>query len=63
MLLGEDFAPYNKLFQKHYQSITKKEVYSVIKKYFKKENMSVCLLGAGIPSLETIKRVTERFLG
>lgn len=63
MLLGEDFASFDKLFQKHYHPITKKEVYSVIKKYFKKENMSVCLLGAGIPSLETIKKVTERFLG
>lgn len=63
MLYGEEFTSYDKLFQKCYQSISKPEIDSVIKKYFKKENMTVCLLGSGIPSLERIKRATDRFLG
>lgn len=63
LLTGEDFTPYEKIIQKNYLPISKTDVHSIIQKYFKKTNMTVCLLGPGIPSLERIKRTVERFLG
>jgi predicted Zn-dependent peptidase len=63
LLYGENFTPFEKVFEKHYVPITKNDIDSAIKKYFKKANMTVCLLGNNIPSLEIIKRHTERFLG
>ena len=63
ILYGENFTPFHKLYQTHYYSISKRDIDSVIKKYFKKSNMSVCLFGSHIPSLETIKKGIERFFG
>jgi predicted Zn-dependent peptidase len=63
LLYGEQFTPFEKIFETHYKHISKPDIDSIIKKYFKKANMVVCLLASRIPSLEKIKRHTERFLG
>lgn len=63
LLRGENITPFHKLYQTHYDPVSKKDVDSAIKKYFNKSNMTVCLFGNSVPSLETIKNVVERFFG
>jgi predicted Zn-dependent peptidase len=63
LLYKENFTPYDKIFEKHFLHIQKKHIESVIKKYFKKKNMCVCLLGSSLPSLNIIKKECENFIG
>lgn len=54
-------VPYDKIYDTHYASITKECVFEVIEKYFIKDNMSICILGDTIPSLDTIKEGVKIF--
>lgn len=50
-----------KIYEKFIEKITKNDVNDVIKKYFVRENMSVCIVSELLPSLEVIKNVSNQF--
>jgi predicted Zn-dependent peptidase len=52
--------PYIDLYDKCYSSITKKQINQMIHTYFIKENMSVCLLGEHVPTIEKVKEECEK---
>jgi hypothetical protein len=61
MLMDNDnMTPYIDLYDKCYSSITKKQINEMIRKYFIKENMSVCLLGEHVPPIEKVKEECEK---
>lgn len=57
-LLGDSnkIVPYKDLYETFVKNITINDIKRVIKQYFIKENMCVCILSEKLPSLETIKR-------
>jgi predicted Zn-dependent peptidase len=60
-LMGnENQIPYIDLYDKFYSHITKTQVHEIIKKYFIKENMVVCLLGEHVPTIEKVKEECEK---
>jgi predicted Zn-dependent peptidase len=62
-LMGlETIVPYCNLYEKYYASITKNDVNNIIRKYIKKENMVICLLGENVPSLESVKHECEKIV-
>lgn len=62
-LMGiETIVPYCNLYEKYYAPITKNDVDNIIKKYIKKENMVVCLLGENVPSLQSLKNECEKIV-
>jgi len=60
-LMGnDDQISYIDLYEKCYSSITKGQLHEIIKKYLIKENMSVCLLGEHVPTIEKVKEECEK---
>jgi predicted Zn-dependent peptidase len=57
---NENIVSYKNLYDKYYANVTKSQVHDIIKKYFIKENMSVCLLGQHVPSFEKVKEECEK---
>lgn len=53
---------YADIYEKHYKDITKENVNTVIRKYFKPENMSVCIIGEQIPSQSTIEKECSKII-
>lgn len=51
---------YADIFDTFYKDLNKKHINNVITKYFKPENMSVCIVGEKIPSLNAIKYECEK---
>ena len=51
---------YADIFDTFYKDLNKKHINNVITKYFKPENMSFCIVGEKIPSLNTIKYECEK---
>jgi hypothetical protein len=51
---------YVDIFENFYKPLNKTHINNVIKKYFKPETMSVCLVGENIPSLNIIKNECEK---
>jgi predicted Zn-dependent peptidase len=60
---NEQIVPYSKIYDTFYKKITKKDVDTVINKYFKKSNMSVCLVSENLPSFDKIKEQCEKIIG
>lgn len=54
------FISYSDIFETFYKDLKKTHINNVIKKYFKQENMSVCIVGENIPSLTIIKNECEK---
>ena len=54
---NREFSSYHDRYDKYYKNITQKDIHDVIKKYFKRENMTVCLLGKNIPDIKVIRRI------
>jgi zinc protease len=63
LLYDTKFTAYDKLFKQHYSKMKKNEINNIIKKYLKKTNMSVCLLGSYVPSLDILKKECLKFIG
>ena len=63
LLYESEFTPYTKIFEKHYKSIKKVGIDAVIKKYLKKSNMSVCVLGTAVPSLDVLTLHCSEYIG
>uniref|UniRef100_A0A6C0F721 Peptidase M16 N-terminal domain-containing protein n=1 Tax=viral metagenome TaxID=1070528 RepID=A0A6C0F721_9ZZZZ len=51
----EPFYEYTKLYDAHYKNITRKEIDDVARKYFRKDNLSVCLIGGKTPKPNQVK--------
>jgi len=63
MLLYDDGTPivsYHDRYDKHYKSITQKDIHDVIKKYLIKQNMTVCILGSNNPGLKVVKEICDK---
>ena len=60
LMENDNMTPYIDLYDKCYSSITKTQVNEILKKYFIKENMSVCLLGEHVPPIEKVKEECEK---
>jgi len=52
---GEETISYTKIYDKFYKKCTVSDINNLIKKYFFKSNMCVCLVGEKLPSLKIIK--------
>lgn len=63
LLYKSDFTSYNKIYSTHYHSIKKENVDAIIRKYFKKTNMSCCLFGSNVPSLSVFEKECNKFIG
>jgi serine kinase of HPr protein (carbohydrate metabolism regulator) len=59
---SEKIVPYSKIYDTFYKNITKKDIETVIKKYFKKTNMNVCIVSENLPSLDKIKEQCEKII-
>lgn len=55
----ESFYEYAKLYETHYKNITRKDVDDVARKYFRKDNLSVCLIGGKTPKLNKVQAVIK----
>lgn len=53
---------YSDIYDTYYKDITKEIVNAVIRKYFKPENMSVCIVGEQIPSQSTIENECSKII-
>ena len=60
LMINDSQTPYINLYEKIYSSITKTQVNDIVCKYFIKENMSVCLLGEHVPTIEQVKEECEK---
>ena len=49
--------PYSKLYDVYFKNVTRAQVISAILQYFRRTNMSVCLLSEKLPSLERVQNV------
>jgi predicted Zn-dependent peptidase len=49
--------PYSKLYDVYFKNVTRAQVLSAIRQYFRRTNMSVCLLSEKLPSLERVQNV------
>jgi predicted Zn-dependent peptidase len=56
----QPIVPYSKIYETYYANITKEEVNRVIKKYFMREFMNVCLVGEHLPSQSSVEKIAER---
>ena len=57
---NENIVCYKNLYDKFYANVTKTQLHEMIKKYFIKENISVCLLGEHVPTIEKVKEECEK---
>jgi predicted Zn-dependent peptidase len=53
---------FSDIYETHYKDITKQNINEVIRKYFKPENMSVCIIGEQIPSQSTIEKECSKII-
>ena len=49
--------PYSNLYDVCFKDITRAQVLSAIRQYFRRTNMSMCLLSEKLPSLERVQKV------
>jgi predicted Zn-dependent peptidase len=57
-----DITSYHDRYAKYYKNITQKDIHDVIKKYFTRQNMTVCLLGKNIPDVKVIRRTCNTII-
>jgi predicted Zn-dependent peptidase len=57
---GEEMISYTQLYDKFYKKYTVDDINLLIKSYFLKSNMCVCLVGENLPSLKNIKSQCEK---
>ena len=54
---SEPLCPYSKIYDTYYKDITKAELDEVARKYLRKDNMTLCMIGEHIPKLGVVKSV------
>jgi predicted Zn-dependent peptidase len=57
-----EYVPYKNVYDAYYKTITREQIHSIIRKYFKKENMTVFIAGQYTPSLATIQKECEKIV-
>lgn len=57
---NKKIIPYSHIFEEKYKNITKKQIDDVIKKYFKKQNMTFCFIGEKLNDMEILKQECEK---
>ena len=62
LMCVEKVVKYKDLYDEYYEKMNVDEVNKVLRKYLKKENMSVCIFGENVPSLQSVKKECENFL-
>ena len=55
-------VPYDQIYDTFYKTITKDDIMRIIRTYFIKDRLSICILGEHIPSLPSIKKSMDRFI-
>jgi predicted Zn-dependent peptidase len=63
LILYDDGTPitsYHDRYIRFYKDITQKNINDVIKKYFIKSNMTLCILGEHIPTLKSVKSICDK---
>ena len=58
----DSVIPYQDLYKTYIEPITLKDVNDVIRHYFKKSAMFICLVGSSLPSMKSIERECEKFI-
>ena len=53
---------YSDIYETYFKNITKENINTVIRKYFKPENMSVCIVGEQIPSQRVIENECSKII-
>lgn len=62
-LLGkEKIVPYLEIYKDCYENISCQDINNIIKKYMRRELMSVCMLGENLPQEKSVKNVFDKFL-
>lgn len=56
-------VPYDQVYDTFYKTITKEDISRIIRTYFIKDRLTVCVLGEHIPSLLFVKKEIMRFIG
>ena len=59
MFPDETVIPYTDLYDKKYASITKSDILNVIRKYFIKDGMSVCMIGENLPKIDIVRKICD----
>jgi predicted Zn-dependent peptidase len=61
LLYGEEspFVAYDKLYETYYENLELNTINEVVKKYFKRENMNVCLVG-NLPQQKNVMKECEK---
>jgi predicted Zn-dependent peptidase len=49
-------SSYHDRYTNYYKNITQKDIHDVIRKYFTRQNMTLCLLGPNIPTIKVIRK-------
>ena len=53
---AREFISYHDRYDKYYKHITQKDIHDVINKYFKRQYMTLCILGKHIPDIKILRR-------
>jgi predicted Zn-dependent peptidase len=61
IIYDNDSVPYQDIYKTYYECLTKKNVNDMISKYFRRENMVVCLFGEHVPEIELVKKYCTIF--
>jgi hypothetical protein len=57
---NDKIIPYREMYNTYFKNVTRTQINDVIKKYFKPENMTVCIVGSHIPELKIIQGECEK---
>jgi predicted Zn-dependent peptidase len=56
----DKIVPYADMYSTYTAPITRKQILEVVRKYFVRANMVVCMMGDGLPTLESVKAVCDK---
>jgi predicted Zn-dependent peptidase len=54
-------VPMDKIYDKYYKNISRDDIHQVIRTFFTRERMNVCLLGEHLPDLEKVEKEFRKF--
>jgi predicted Zn-dependent peptidase len=57
-----EYIPYKNMYDAYYKNITREQIHDVIRKYLKKENMTICVAGEHNPTIASIKKQGDKLL-
>ena len=57
-----EYIPYKNMYDAYYKNITREQIHDVVRKYFKKENMTICVAGEHNPPIASIKNQGDKLI-